>query len=610
MARDKDVSVWIRAKSAYKDAERKFSAFKRRMKREARDLARGIAVATAAVAAMGIALVKLAQRGGEVTGVQRAFARITGDSEAAVRKLREATRGLISDYELMKNANTAITLGAADNVDQFSRQARQAQALGRALGIDATFALEKYTVALARMSIRRLDDLGITLDVNKANQDYAKTNNIVGRELTEVEKRTAFVNAAMERADEIIAGVGDSALTNADKLQQMKIRVVNLKDEFGTMVAGSPQVASFFNTIADGLDRIIDKVPQAIASLQSFSTTLFDAITGGSSSNRAAGAAGARSHLEGLGAADVLSRGGRGLASQRRNAARIEAELAPLRAQLNEQLSGRRTMSARGLHDLQEEIQDLERQLATAEGAIAEYNRAVIAAARELSPAGGGGVTPGGVTPPGDGSSTGPGLHPAFAESEAMRQRIVQMTIDRHARQRAHAANQPIVRGGPGMVQGPSDEAVTQAIRAGQAANRMTVDAAEGFENAAQVAVGSFANMAAAAASGAEMTAQSIIGMVTNIASALPGVGGIGAAIIGGVGGILGGLLGRKDKKPVPIQVDSYSPRAMSQRERSQGPLNVIIRNDGGRFSAERAWAEINRAQKRDSVVRIPQERG
>lgn len=129
------------------------------------------------------------------------------------------------------------------------------------------------------------------------------------------------------------------------------------------------------------------------------------------------------------------------------------------------------------------------------------------------------------------------------------------------------------------------------------------------MSRAAQVAVGAFSEMATAALSGTRITAQSVISMLTSIASALPGVTGLGAAVIGAVGGIIGGIFGRSERKEVqPVRLEEYSQRALDQQTRKEGPDVVVLQiidPNTGRTVAEQEY-QLRRRERRDAVSRIP----
>lgn len=214
-----------------------------------RTTTRLVAEAAAAVVGYGLALTKLADRGGQVIAVAQAFTRVVGDQEAALIKLRKATQGLISDYDLMAGFNRAVTLGAAKTVDEFAELADVAINLGRALGVDAGHALESLTIGIGRQSRLVLDNIGLIVKVEEANERYADSLGKTVDELTQVEQKEAFRTAAMEAARKKLEELGRTQETNAQLLGRIRTLYQNIRDEIGKLIALSPTLRlAFFET--------------------------------------------------------------------------------------------------------------------------------------------------------------------------------------------------------------------------------------------------------------------------------------------------------------------------------------------------------------------------
>ena len=172
-------------------------------------LAVGAGLFAAAVNKLNEPVDKLARQAGNLEGLKVAFEtlqRSVGqDPAASINALREATQGLISDTELYQRANQAVLLGVPTKT--FNEAAAAAVKLGRAMGIDAAFGLESLSLGLGRQSRLYLDNLGIIVSAEEAYLRFAQANNIVGRTLTDSEKKAAFFEEALrkikERADEL-----------------------------------------------------------------------------------------------------------------------------------------------------------------------------------------------------------------------------------------------------------------------------------------------------------------------------------------------------------------------------------------------------------------------
>ena len=182
-------------------------------------------------------LQKSIQLAGQFAAVESGFkslAKQSGFSTQALSKLQRATDGTVSSMELMRQANNAMLLGIADSEDQMAQMFDIAQRLGSALGQDTTFAVESLVTGLGRQSKLMLDNLGIMVDANKANKDYAETLGISANQLTDQQRKQAFVNAAMASANTLVGKLGTESLTVTDHIAQMKAGVEELAITFGT----------------------------------------------------------------------------------------------------------------------------------------------------------------------------------------------------------------------------------------------------------------------------------------------------------------------------------------------------------------------------------------
>lgn len=157
-------------------------------------------------------------------------ARFTGDT---LGKLQSASRGMVSDFELMRQANSALLLGVGTSSEQMAEMATISRRLGAAMGIDATQAMESLTIGLGRQSKLYLDNLGIIIDVEQAYKNYAKTLGVSAESLTEAEKKQAFVNETMSTARDLVAGLGDDSLKSSDRVAQFRTEWENFKAEAG-----------------------------------------------------------------------------------------------------------------------------------------------------------------------------------------------------------------------------------------------------------------------------------------------------------------------------------------------------------------------------------------
>lgn len=236
-------------------------------------IARLGALATGATAA-GAALGAMAKRGGRVIGVQRAFARSTGESAAALGQLRAASGGIISDFELMQLQNQAMALGAAETTSQFSQMVAVSRDLGRALGLDASRALDSLTTGIARQSRMILDNLGITVSVTEANERYAEQLGVTASQLSEAQQREAFRAEALRQARETVDDMGGATETAADEVGRLVTELVNLRDELASLAAMGGVTTSFFGGISQMIAEFRGENLDAVSAVEAMQNTL------------------------------------------------------------------------------------------------------------------------------------------------------------------------------------------------------------------------------------------------------------------------------------------------------------------------------------------------
>jgi hypothetical protein len=130
------------------------------------------------------------------------------------------------------------------------------------------------------------------------------------------------------------------------------------------------------------------------------------------------------------------------------------------------------------------------------------------------------------------------------------------------------------------------------------------------LEQAGVVAVNAFGSMVQAAISGTAQMEQVVITGFANMAqAALAQSNPLLGAGIGVLGGIIGSLFARRERRETqPVRVEEYSQRALDQTKRKDGPDVVKLQfvTETGEVLAETGYA-LERLSRRDAVVRIPQ---
>ncbi len=195
-----------------------------------RSVAMGAAIGTAlggvawsAVNRLGSEVAVFADRGRQLGALQTSFETLSrgvkANSSEMLSNMKTASRGLVSEFDLMKAANKAMLLGLPVTAAEMGTLTDAATTLGRAMGQDATKSVDDLITALGRSSPMILDNLGLTVKVGEANDIYAAKLHTTADKLTDAQKKTAFYEEAMRKAKEKTEELGKSTKTLGELLE-------------------------------------------------------------------------------------------------------------------------------------------------------------------------------------------------------------------------------------------------------------------------------------------------------------------------------------------------------------------------------------------------------
>lgn len=232
------------------------------------ELDKTAAIAVAAIAAFGVAAKKawdLAYEGAQIQQTDASFKlllKTIGASPKLLDELSEASRGTIDDMSLMSSTATLLagTTGQfgkslADATPQLLEIAKAANKLNPSLG-DTAFMYQSIATGVKRASPMILDNLGLTIKVGKANEEYAKQLGKTVEQLTAEEQKTALLNETLRAGKVLIEQVGDNVDSATDSYERLKSSTKNLADATKKDLAGSFQ--GFNIVLADTIDKFIE----------------------------------------------------------------------------------------------------------------------------------------------------------------------------------------------------------------------------------------------------------------------------------------------------------------------------------------------------------------
>jgi len=188
--------------------------------------------------------------------VERAFENMAEsagvDGVALLEKMKKATGETVSELQLMQQANTAMLLDLP--VDRFDEILSIARSAALSTGQEMDYMLQSIVTGLGRQSKLFLDNLGILVDVEKAQDDYARSVGVSARDLTEMERKQVFVNAALEAGRLNIEKLGGLVGSETDPFRRLHVEVEELKTAIGEEFLGA------LSSATGGVNEFVDQL--------------------------------------------------------------------------------------------------------------------------------------------------------------------------------------------------------------------------------------------------------------------------------------------------------------------------------------------------------------
>lgn len=208
-------------------------------------------------------------------GNQQFAASIGTTTDALGVGTKAAALGMIDDAEAIRQANEAIMTGAVGSQAEMEEMARIAVSLGITMGKTAAESIDIFTTALGKGQPRLLYQLGITLDVDKAEQAYAASIGKTAAALTEIDKKEAVRTAALARGRDIMQQQGDISDLQIVKMQRLTTSWDEFGDSLGRFMVAGEQGASILDklnsvvvTLTEGADAWTYVFDEAIPAIQ------------------------------------------------------------------------------------------------------------------------------------------------------------------------------------------------------------------------------------------------------------------------------------------------------------------------------------------------------
>lgn len=180
-----------------------------------------------------------------------------GAAPDLLSRLREASRGTISDMDLMSSTMT-LTAGVSDELaksmadaaPQLLEIAKAANKANPELGTTA-FMYESLMKGIKRGSPMIIDNTGLILKIGEANEKYAQAIGKTVEQLTAEDKKQALLNATIAAGSNLMRQVGDDTNAQMDAFARLDTTTTNLSNTLKASFA--PALAD----AAEGLNTLL-----------------------------------------------------------------------------------------------------------------------------------------------------------------------------------------------------------------------------------------------------------------------------------------------------------------------------------------------------------------
>lgn len=220
------------------------------LKKKARELARDLAVGTAAFVGFTAAFFKFIEMGAKVKNVTDTFEKVriqAGLLPGVLKEIQEATEGTVTDMKLMASTGRALSdgLDPAKLIELW----KMAHQISEVSGADIVDVFQAMQISMSKLNTVSLTGVGITIRADEAFDRYALTIGKTAAQLTYHEKQMAIYVELQDKYRTKFLSLGDVSSGLKQQYEQLSTGVQNLKDKFFRMLAESPAIEKFFGIL-------------------------------------------------------------------------------------------------------------------------------------------------------------------------------------------------------------------------------------------------------------------------------------------------------------------------------------------------------------------------
>lgn len=198
--------------------------------------------------------IDLTVEGEEIERINSQFETLATQAGIAPKELQEglekAGKGLIDTTDALKIANEAIIKmgGSAEKLPEIMEIARKSVSV---YGGDVKSNFSAISEAIANGNVRALKHYGITVDMAKAERDFAEANGVAVNSLSEAGKKQAILNAALESGSNAYKNINENTESATMILQNLKVTFNDIGEAFILIIEKTigPSIRSFLKGV-------------------------------------------------------------------------------------------------------------------------------------------------------------------------------------------------------------------------------------------------------------------------------------------------------------------------------------------------------------------------
>ena len=259
MSSSKVLEIIVKAKDQASKSFDEISKNSKKLEDSLKNVKKYSWIATTALVWLWTVMVKQAM---DIEPVKKSFDQLSQSigesSDAMLKSLKEASKGAVSEYDLMLASNKAMKLWVAQNTEDMTQLMKIARLYWQQMWQDVTKSFDDIVTWLWRWSAMILDNLWIVVNQTEAQEKYAQSLWKTADQLTDAEKKQALVNATLIEWQKALDEFGEPAQTMQERMSELKNSFTEMWTRIWTAML--PVLEKLLEKIQPVVEKIVERV--------------------------------------------------------------------------------------------------------------------------------------------------------------------------------------------------------------------------------------------------------------------------------------------------------------------------------------------------------------